>query len=176
MGRLFINGLLFPLTIILTLSIKPLAKKLNNPQAVIIAFILLTSLPSSFYIFIKRIQEVKNNNPWFYFSSSTQQVLSFLDHQPSGGVLVSDPYLASLIPAHAGQSVYFGIKDQTPDYFNKLSQATSFYQNNLSAQEAKSFLAHNKINYIIVPNPSTSYSFLTQIYKTPDLTVYQLTN
>lgn len=175
MGRLFLNGLLFPLVLSFILSIKLLSKRLNNPPAVIIAFVLLTSLPSSAYIFIKRIQETRNNNPWFYFSSSTQQALDFLATNKPGGVLTLNPYLASLIPAHTGQTIYFGIKDQTPDYLNKVNQATVFYQGRLSTAEAKSFLAKNQISYIIVQLrklDNINYPFLTEVFQNQDIKIY----
>lgn len=171
MGRLFLNGLLFPLVLTFVTHLKPISARLKNPPVFIATIVIFLSLPSSIYIFSKRINEVKNNNPWFYLSPSTQQALDFLKNAKPGGVLTLDSTLTSLIPAHTGQHVYFGIKDQTPNYFDKLNQAASFYQGQLTNTQAQSFLTQNNLNYIITQKEPAPYPFLTPIFHTPNLQI-----
>jgi len=176
MGRLFLNGLLFPLVLTFTFSLKAISHRLQNPPIVIIAFVILTGLPSSFYIFAKRINETKNNNPWFYFPHTTQEVLDFLNKTQPGRVLTLDPHLASLIPAHTGQHVYLGHQDLTPNYANKIKKANTFYQGQLSLSQAKSFLTQNQINYIITQKEPAPYPFLISIFHTPNIQIMSLPN
>jgi hypothetical protein len=176
MGRLYLSGLLFPMTILLVLTIPKLSARLQIPAVYIMIIVLLVSIPSSFYIFDKRIAEVKNNNIWYYLPASIKQGLDFLGNSEKDGVLVLPP-LSSFVPVFSVKHVYFGHKDQTPGYINKINQAIIFYSGKLSEDEAKTFLKDNYINYVVVSLSERqfgklSYSFLASVYKNESLEIF----
>ncbi|MFH1561541.1 MAG: hypothetical protein ABID04_03115, partial [Patescibacteria group bacterium] len=146
MGRLFLSGLLFPLAIVSALVAGNLANRFKVPGLFLI--LLLGFLPSSLYIFNKRINETANNNVWFYLPQTIKEGVEFLKEQKEDGVLALPP-LTSYIPALAGKHVYFGLQDQTPDYPNRVNRASLFYQGKLSVEEAKLFLEQNQIHFVV---------------------------
>lgn len=169
MSRLFLSGLLFPLAILFILSLNKLSTRLQMPIVFIVVIFSLVSFPSSFYIFYKRIAEVKNNNIWYYLPGSIKQGLDFLGNSEKDGVLALPP-LSSFIPAYSVKHVYFGHKDQTPDYDNRVNNAIFFYSGKLPENEAKIFLKDNHINFVVISDQEKqfgklSYSFLSSVYK-----------
>lgn len=166
MSRLFLSGLLFPLAVIAVLFLNEINNKYRI--AILLPIILLVFLPTSFYVFGKRIREVKNNNIWFYLPQATYEGIEFLKARGEDGVLALPP-LNSYIPALAGKHVYFGIKDQTPDYLNRFNQATLFYQGKLSAEEVKAFLEQNRIHLVVSSDPA--YPFLETVFQNKDMAI-----
>ena len=133
-------------------------------------------LPTSLYIFGKRIFEVKNNSIWYYIPLSFKESFDFLESSKRDGVLALSP-LSSYIPAQTGKHVYFGIKDQTPDYDNKVNNAMEFYSGMLQEFEARTFLKENDIHFIVVSSQKehvgvASYKFLTTVYKNDDIEIF----
>ncbi|MDA1316994.1 MAG: hypothetical protein O3B87_03125 [bacterium] len=174
-SRLYLSGLLFPMAILFMLFLK---EKINQSLIVTI-FIMIISLtmflPTSFYIFNKRIAEVENNSIWFYIPLSFKESFDFLERSEQDGVLALSP-LSSYIPAQTGKHVYFGIKDQTPDYDNKVNNANAFYSGLLPESEAEVFIKENDIHFIVVSlqDGSTeplSYSFLTVVYENKEIQI-----
>ena len=137
---------------------------------------LLMVLPTSIYTFNKRIAEAQNsNNIWFYIPQSYRESFEFLEGSDQNGVLALPP-LSNYIPARTGKHVYFGIKDQSPDYDTKLVKAENFYLGTLSQSEAKVFLQENNINLVVVSSQEKqfdvhAYPFLTVVYKNEDIEI-----
>ena len=72
MGRLFLSGLMFPLAITFILFFK-------TNKVLVMGLALLVLLPSSLYVFGRRIDEVKNNNVWYYLPQTIKQGFDFLE-------------------------------------------------------------------------------------------------
>ena len=175
-SRLYLSGLLFPMALLFVLFLK---EKVNHSQ-IIMVFIMIISLtillPTSLYIFGKRISEVKNNSIWYYIPLSFKESFDFLERSKRDGVLALSP-LSSYIPAQTGKHVYFGIKDQTPDYDSKVINAMKFYSGMLQEFEAKIFLKENNIHFIVVSSQEqragvASYEFLTTVYKNDEIEIF----
>jgi hypothetical protein len=176
MSRLYLSGLIFPMALLVVHYIK---EKSNHSQ-IITVFIMILSLtiflPTSLYTFSKRISEVKNNSIWFYIPLSFKQSFDFLERSEQDGVLALFP-LSSYIPAQTGKHVYFGIKDQTPDYDNKVNNATEFYSGTMQGNEAEVFLQENNIHFIVTSSQEervnvASYEFLITIYKNDEIEIF----
>jgi hypothetical protein len=151
---------MFPLAITFILFFK-------TNKVLVMGLALLVLLPSSLYVFGRRIDEVKNNNVWYYLPQTIKQGFDFLEKSEGDGVLAMPP-LASYIPAYAGKHVYLGHKDQTPSYYDRMSKAEGFYAGKLTEDEAKKFLQENKINYVV---GKVTYSFLTTIYRSEGIEI-----
>lgn len=179
MSRLYLSGLLFPIALLFVFSLRILSRRLQMPVILISLIFFIFSLPTSLSIFSRRIAEVKNNNIWYYIPEPIKQGLDYLESSKIDGVLALPP-LSNLIPAYSVKHVYFGIKDQSPDYDNKIYKALLFYSNKLPEKEAKAFLQDNHINLVIVSNQEKvyglpSYSFLKQVYKNQSLEILGFT-
>ena len=174
LNRLFLNGLLFPMAILLAQSLSEISKYLKMSTAQLIFFIILLSIPTSIHIFNKRLTEINNNNIWYYLPTSIQSGLDFINTSNKDGVLALAP-VNSFVPAQTGKHVYFGIKDQTPNYVSKSNQAQNFYTNNFSQDEAKKFLQDNNINIIFIsdPNIKPDYSFLKTVYQNDNVQILE---
>ncbi|PIZ64350.1 hypothetical protein COU87_01590 [Candidatus Roizmanbacteria bacterium CG10_big_fil_rev_8_21_14_0_10_39_12] len=175
MSRLYLSGLLFPMALLFVLSLKNLSHIPNLFIYFMMMLSLIFILPTSFYTYHKRIEEVRSDNIWFYIPTSYQQSLDFLEDSEMDGVLALPP-LSSYIPARTGKHVYFGIKDQSPGYDTKLAKAENFYSGTLSETKAQAFLQENNINLVVVPLHEVqffahSYPFLTVVYKNKDIEI-----
>ncbi|KKQ37022.1 MAG: hypothetical protein US54_C0047G0005 [Candidatus Roizmanbacteria bacterium GW2011_GWA2_37_7] len=179
MSRLYLSGLLFPMAILFMLCLKDISKRSTILAFILMMFILILLLPTSLYTFHKRIVEVKNNNIWYYIPVQLKHGFDFLERSKQDGVLALSP-LSSYIPAQTGKHVYFGIKDQTPDYDNKVNNAVLFYSGKLTENQAKAFLKENNIHFVIVSTQEEqvgkpSYPFLTVVYKNKGIEILKTT-
>jgi len=174
-NRLYLNGLLFPMAILLTQSLSKISNYLKTSKVQLIFLVTLLCLPTSIHIFNKRLTEINNNNTWYYLPTSIQSGLNFINTSDKDGVLALTP-INSFIPAQTGKHVYFGLKDLTPNYVDKINQAQAFYTNNYSQDEAKKFLQDNNINIIFVsdPNAKPDYSFLKTVYQNDNIQILEL--
>lgn len=174
-SRLYISGLLFPMSLLLVNFLKNHFRHSQLPAVFMMLVVLILILPTSVYTFNKRTAEVYNNNIWFYIPTSFQQSLDFLEDSKTDGVLALPP-LSSYIPAQTGKHVYFGIKDQSPQYDEKLKVAETFYSGAMTEKEAKSFLDQNDINMVAVAveedkSNRLSYPFLTVVYANEEVEI-----
>jgi hypothetical protein len=81
-GRLFLNGLLFPLVLIELLWLKKISVQSKNYQLnswLIILFLLIFTPFSSFYIFKQRVKEASKSNVWFYLPLEIKKGFDFLE-------------------------------------------------------------------------------------------------
>ncbi|PIZ63451.1 hypothetical protein COY16_01975 [Candidatus Roizmanbacteria bacterium CG_4_10_14_0_2_um_filter_39_13] len=176
LSRLFLSGLLFPMALIFVIQLINFSKHSHLFLIFIMIITLMMVLPTSIYTFNKRIAEAHNsNNIWFYIPQSYRESFEFLERSDQNGILAL-PSLSSYIPARTGKHVYFGIKDQSPDYDTKLVKAENFYSGTLSESEAKSFLQENNINLVVVSLQekqfdALAYPFLTVVYKNKDIEI-----
>ncbi|MDP3994571.1 MAG: hypothetical protein Q8P91_01955 [bacterium] len=174
-SRFYLSGLLFPLSILFVSSLNKLSGRLLMPVVSIIFIFSFIAAPSSLYIFNRRMAEVKNNNIWYYLSEPVKQGIDFLGSSEKDGVLVFPP-LSSFIPAYTAKRVYFGLKEQTPDYDNKVNNAVQLYLGKLEEKEAENFLKKNYINFVVITDQEKqlgefSYSFLSSVYKNKEIEI-----
>jgi len=178
MGRLFLNSLIFPMAILLVLAIEDIAMKVRMPVWITATFILAFCLPTSVYVFGKRIAEVNNKNIWYYLPIDYKESFEIIEKQKGNGVLAMPP-VNSFVPAFTGKHVYFGLPDQTPDYQYRMGQAVMFYSGKLSVEDARAFLQENKVNTVILSKETKNlgildYGFLSKVYESDNLVVLSL--
>ncbi len=169
-GRLFLNGLLFPLVLINLLSYKDVALKFQTSSWLIILILAIASPLSSIHIFTARINETKKQNPWYYLPLEIKAGFEFLEKEKNSNGVLALPLLSSYIPAWTGKNVYCGHKDQTPNFEEKLAKIINFYSGKFSLKEGERFLKDNKIDFVAYSQEEKqlgvlNYPFLKSSYK-----------
>lgn len=180
MGRLFLNGLLFPLVLVNLLSLKDISKEFQLDFRAIALILLIFTPLSSFYVFTRRINEVKKTNVWFYLPLEIKAGLEFLESRKETGVLAF-PLISSYVPAHTGKRVYCGHKDQAPGFQEKLIKTIDFYSGKFSMKEASKFLKNNGINFVVYSDEEKQmghleYPFLKSVYKNKKIEIFENSN
>ena len=178
-ARFFLRGLFFPGVI---LALKFAATKKDK----VLLITLITLLPiSSFFIFFKRIEEVKNNNSWYYLPADSQQVFGYFnrENEAKKNVLTAY-YFGNQLPSHSQAKVYFGHLIQTPQAQEKLNKIYAFYQQKYNLKEAEEFLTEAQIDYVffgqeekqIAQKQTLDYPFLKPVLETDEMTLFEITN
>ena len=186
-ARFFLRGLFFPgviLVLKLAANKKELAKIRLRKEVFLITLIILLPI-SSFFIFFKRIEEVKNNNSWYYLPANSQQVFDYFNQENGANKNVLAAYhFGNQLPSHSQAKVYFGHLIQTPQAQEKLSKIYAFYQQKYNLKEAREFLREAQIDYVffgreekqIAQKQALDYSFLKPIFKTEEMILFEITN
>lgn len=147
-ARFYLRTLFFPAVVISLAALKAISSRMRIPSKLLLGLFCLLTLASSIFITYRRIEEVKNSNPWFYVSADEEKVFEVLQKQNSPGGVLAAYTLGNMIPAATGKDVYFGHLIQTPQASEKYRFLVRFYSNGLSDDEAKSFLLGERISYI----------------------------
>ena len=176
--RFYLRGLFLPLSILVVFALKEL--KINSPVKLSLAIvvILFLSLPSSLYIFYRRVKETRTINPWYYQPRAADEMFDYLQMTNKDGVLAGYT-LGNYLPAHTGKSVYFGHLIQTPQATEKLYNLEIFYQGKLQKKEALQFLRYNKINFVVYGHEEKQwgklkYPFLHQVFSSKEIVLYEV--
>lgn len=180
-SRFYLRGLFYPIAILVFLEIKNLLKQENRSLVFIICVILLIfGLITPAFIFSKRLNEVHQNNSWYYLPLEYKSAFDYLKKSSRDGIL-AHPTLSNYIPAFTGKKVYAGHTLQTPDYENKINQARSFYENKYSRADSYNFLKKNNIHYVLISDFEKNwgpklekYTFLKKIYQNKRIAIYQV--
>lgn len=177
-GRLFLSSIIFPIGVLLTIYIKREFGHIKYFAIFVMSISLILSIPSSLFIFDKRIKEVHAPNIWYYFPKTWKYSFDFLIKSERDGVLAVPP-ISQYISAFTGKHVYIGIKDQTPDFNNRLVEAEKFYSGQMTLKEADAFLTDNNISYIFSQTDSVfskknPYPFMINVYKNKDVEIFAI--
>jgi len=148
-ARFYLRTLFFPLTILVIYSIPSFSQRFKISQNIFLLILVLLTSFSSVFIMYKRLDEVNNNNPWFYLTMQERESMEFLDKQASTQGVLAAYTLGNYIPANTKSKVYFGHMLQTPDVQTKVDNLIKFYANVFSEEEAKKFLEQENIKYIV---------------------------
>jgi hypothetical protein len=86
--------------------------------------------------------------------------------------------MVSYLPAQTGKRVYFGHKEQTPNYQERLTKTLDFYSGKLSVAEAQEFLRKNHLNFIVYSDEEKQsgelpYEFLKSVYRNDKIEIFQ---
>jgi len=184
--RFYMRGLYLPIIILTIVNIDYIARFfLVSRRFVVILLIVLVPI-SSLFIFYKRIDEVKNINPWYYIDNDEKSAINYFAKVQSAnnGVLASYK-LGNMIPAYVSIPVYFGHLFQTPDADIKLENIYRFYTNGFSLNEAQTWLNEARICYVIfgpdersirADNGLTSdltYPFLKSVFRSGNTSIFR---
>lgn len=189
-SRFYLRGLFFPAVILGIFALNNISIKIKINKYILLIIFIIILLPSTLKITYARITDTFNNNPWYYFSGNEHKGIEYLNKQNKNKNGVLSLYrFGNVIPAHTNNNVYFGHSLQTPQMSNKLQNLYNFYTIRLTEKEAKTFINNNNISYIIwgkeekglaeterrnVKEINSYYSFLTPVFKTDDLTIFEV--
>lgn len=147
-ARFYLRGLFFPLVILAVYGLINLSKSQKKIKLIILCLVFIVPI-STFFIFFKRIDEVKNINPWYYLPNSAVKIL---DEIPLTKLysqnMLSFYQMGNYIPTQSIFRVYFGHLIQTPDSSEKIQNLIDFYGNNYDEKTALKFLKKNYITYV----------------------------
>jgi hypothetical protein len=96
-------------------------------------------------------------------------------------VVLSKITTGNYIPAYSGNFVYLGSTGETPDFEVRTEKVNEFFSGNLSEKQALKFLKEENISYIFYgPQEKensikdiSSYTFLTVVYQSPLVIIYE---
>lgn len=174
-SRFFLRGLFFPFTGLMFVQL--FYTKNHVAQYFMAIFFVALLLFSRFNIFMLRIEEVQEKNPWIYTEATIIEALEFLKERPDDGVMSLNFAVANFIPAYTGKRVYLGHMLQTPDTQTRIRLIERFYSGEFTEQEARDFLQENKIRYVIYYKdhprmPVPSYGFMKNVFKNENVKIF----
>lgn len=183
-NRFFLRGLYFPLTIIALITLQYLVRQKKITILLLSFFIglyLFTTIPSTIYIFYKRVNEANltnNINGWYFLPKDYSEAFQFLDKLPNDGIL-SDYWVGNHIPVYTNKSVYLGHLIQTPNAQERKKQIQNLFANKYNPKTAKDLLVKNNIHYIFYgiqekQYGKTNYDFLRPIFTNDKVTIFQV--
>jgi len=179
--KLFLRNLFVSASMLTIIGIKTLIKERTN-FILLCSLLLFISSFDYFFIFSKRVAEIKTVNPWIYQSSAEKQAYDFLDRntQDEDGVIAAF-LTANHLPAHTWCRVYLGHSFQTPNFAEKMEKQVSFFSGKMETEQAKQFLQQNSINYIfwgpqekeLVKTDNLDYDFLKLVYENQKVKIFK---
>lgn len=178
-NRFFLRGLIFPIVISVFIFLYSQKKTLGMSRTIVIIFLLFLVPLSTLSVYQRRVDEIPEENVWYYQPNTTRDMYAFLSKKTSANVLAA--YVTSShLPAFSGSKVYFGHIIQTPQFYRKFIIVNAFYSGNQTKNEAYNFLKSNNIEYVVygldekVLGTLPRYSFLRPVFQNKDVTVYKV--
>ncbi|KKR11829.1 MAG: hypothetical protein UT39_C0002G0010 [Candidatus Woesebacteria bacterium GW2011_GWA1_39_21] len=160
-ARYYLLGIFIPLSFLTASFLESLPHGIRK----VIAILFLTaSFFTSFFIQLDRVLKVQNMLSPYYWNSNDLAALDFLQKNYPKNIVATYPF-SNYIPAISGNSVYFGHYFQTPNSVEKIAELTSFFNNKMSENEARSFLNSNNIDFVVWKNESELWSQFPRLDK-----------
>ena len=122
------------------------------------------------------------NNVIVYPITSFTDGLRFIEiHTPPDAIILSDVAAGNYIPPHTGRRVFVG-HDNTVDKEKKLIVVRRFFQEEMTADEAYTWIVQNHIIYVFFgpqeqeskKNIARLYPFLREVYKNSGVTIFSV--
>lgn len=142
---------------------------------------MLSTLPVTTQRLLADISKVRSTPLYsnVYISNNHWQAVDYLKKEtPNNSIVLSNEYMGNIIPAYTHNISYFGHPVHTKDFYIKQHEISLFYGNNLSDEEAKTFVKKNNINYIYFgPDEKSTtdklkYPFLKEVFKKNDVSIF----
>jgi hypothetical protein len=113
-----------------------------------------------------------------YLSKQARDAMTFLKtHTPRYSRVMTTFYIGMYIPAFTYNVVYIGHEAADTHFWGKWPIAADFFSEVTPAGDAKQFLKDQKMQYVIWdvgPIPPSYLTFLTPIWNTTGITIYQV--
>lgn len=179
-NRFFLRGLFFPIVISVLIFLY-IQKKTWGMSRTVITIILLLIVPlSTLSVYQRRVDEIPQENVWYYQPSSMRDVYTYFSRIKDAHVLAS--YVTSShIPAFSSSKVYAGHIIQTPYFYKKYIDIDAFYTGKKTKKDALRFLNQNSIQYVVYGlyekefGTMPHYSFLHPVFTNREVTIYRVT-
>jgi hypothetical protein len=175
-----------PLSILSTITLRAIYEKSKKSGVIIFAALFIYNIATTGYIFSRYLNyydlsKVKSKFMHYYVPSAEWKAVEFLEkNAPIGAHILSGKYMGGLYPAHAPVISYIGHTLMTKNYFEKDALTARFYAGSMTTQEAHDFLESHQIQFVIYGweekkfGQLPDYPFLTPVFNTEYLTVYQV--
>lgn len=126
---------------------KNAGKNFNKTKAMRIVLILAAF--TNICVFVTELKTFAATPFPYYLAQDMEQVFQFLDAKTKKDDVVLSSYtVGNFIPAHSGNTVYFGHYDQTLHAEKKARQVEIFYDDKTSCNSRRAFLKQNRIRYV----------------------------
>ncbi len=158
-ARKMMEGVQFPMAILAALGISDfLARFQSRPRRLALAgaFVLIPAL-STALVWSWTLQNATENNAsrWKYFmppisiTRGEAGALKVLNGEKTGGAVLCLPFIGTYVPRATGQVTYLGHWAETLRFGDKLGNVDRFYRGIFSPQQAREFLARERVRYVI---------------------------
>ncbi|MCR4329325.1 MAG: hypothetical protein NUV65_02145 [Candidatus Roizmanbacteria bacterium] len=178
-NRFFLRGLFFPIVVSVLIFIYSQKKTWGMSRTIVTIFLLFLVPLSTLSVYQRRVDEIPEENVWYYQPNTTRDMYAFLSKKTPANVLAA--YVTSShIPPFTGSKVYFGHIIQTPQFYEKFILVSSFYSGSETKAKAFEFLKNNNIEYVVYGSDEKKlgtlphYSFLHSVFSNRDVTVYRV--
>ena len=140
------------------------------PGAIII---LLLFLPANILTFYVRLIDKNIFTETVYLKKNIVEGFQFIDSVKDNKAVLTTPsvFMGAILPIFVDKKVYLGRHSFTPDYEERQTTVSHFYNGWIKAQEAEAILNRNNIGYIILTSmegfkidPLLRYPFLQEVY------------
>lgn len=185
-ARFYLKSLYIPAVLLVFLNLKYIVKSIKLSSFTLISVLIIFLPLNSLMVVVSRLQSNNKENLWVYNNNSVIEALDFLNKKTlkKSGVL-SLYQTGNLIPAKTYNRVYFGHMLQTPNSQQKINQATLFYSNKMTENEARKFIQNSNITYIYYGKDEKNltvnteltleqkYPFIRKIYDKESIIIYE---
>ncbi len=183
-ARFYLKGIYIPAVFMVFLNLKYLVKTIKLSTFTLVSVLIIFVPLNSVLVTLSRLQSNNKENLWVYKKNNIQMAVEFLNKIPTESGVLSLYRIGNLIPARTNNKVFFGHMLQTPNSPAKIKQATEFYAETLSENEAVDFLNKFNIGYVYFGEEEKSqftetrekfeekYPFLRKVYDADDIQIY----
>lgn len=162
---------------------KILRKKIILPLGVML--ILAASTPQTIGLLQQRVQsfDYYASGHQYHIPISTYKALMFIaKNVPKDSVILAEPGIGNMIPAYAPVISVVGHFVGTINYSQKVQSVSQFYTSSFTQEQARDFVSLHSIDYVyygeeektISAQKSPSYSFLSPVYDSEDVLIWQV--
>ncbi|MEI7890107.1 MAG: hypothetical protein WCI34_07335, partial [Actinomycetes bacterium] len=144
-----VQGIQFPLAILAVLALRDAlkAKQLGLLLAAVLVGLLV--VPGTVYRVTQMRDAVNAGLQPFFLTADERSALRWLDENPESGGVVTENYLATVIPAYTGRQSWLGADSWTPQSPVRRKQLDRLFAGQLSTAEARSLLVRRGGGFII---------------------------
>ena len=185
-SRLFQSYQFVPMAILATFGIHRITQKLHRvvPQHILFVFIVaLVTLYGAIPYITTLLGEMRPQNLNIYnvyIPNPAVNAFGFLETKTKpDSVVLSGEYMSQMIPAFTHNRTVLGRDDTAADYYEKLSPAIKFLNGAMEENEARVFLEHYNVSYILFGVDTflfenlelKNYPYLREVFRDGGVTV-----
>lgn len=180
--RLISEAPFVPLGILATITLFEVVKK-NIRYLLLIIFFAIT-VPQSIILSYQDYRESSTQQLYtnVFIPKPVWNTIEFMRRNAAkNSIVLSDEYFGNLVPAFVPVVSYFGHSSITLNFFDKQKNVYNFYTQKMTDNEAFDFLNENNIKYVYfgpdekrLGSDKLNYSFLNNVFKEEDITLFQV--
>ncbi len=144
-----LQGVQYPLVILATIAWRNHLGNRTLPFAGAVVIASLLVVPGTIY----RVDQIRNAvslgvQP-FFLTDDEHAALDLLHSDPRSGGVITENYLATVIPAYTGRQTFFGAGSWTPDFRQRRDLAGALFAGKLSNAGARELLVRPGAGFIL---------------------------